>query len=582
MSPSTSVGSVLAVEASPRAGEIPPARASSAWKSLRQDWRWVLGVLLVASVPLAPLAALAYFALTADLNVWPHLIANVLPAALRDTLALLVGVGLLVSLLGVTTAWLVSAYTFPGRRIFEWALLLPLAMPAYIIAYTYVEILDAFGPVQTMLRAVTGFTSRQDYWFPEPRSLPGAILLMGFVLYPYVYLSARAMFLMQAAGLIDVARTLGDDSRGVFWRIALPLARPAIAVGVSLALMEAMNDIGAVEYLGVRTLTVSVYTTWINRGSLGGAAQIACLSLLIMVGLVALERHARRRQRFAAHAQRQRRLVPQPLKGRAVIGAVIACSLPILIGFVAPAAFLLEAAIHHATRQGMPPGFLTALGHTVMLASVAAAIAVFFGLVLAVATRVSRVPGITLLARLANLGYAAPGTILAVGMLAPLAAFDNAVDAFMRATFGVSTGLLLSGTGVALVLAYVARFLGIANGGLEAGLGRVPLSLDMAARNLGDTRSQTMWRIHLPLIRPALGAAALLVFVDAMKELPATLLLRPFNFETLSTVVYDAASRGMFEDGALAALAIVLAGLLPVVMISRLSRPLGLTGSGAG
>jgi iron(III) transport system permease protein len=549
--------------------------------NLRQDWRWLAAVLLVASVPIAPLAALAWFALTADLNVWPHLIANVLPSALRDTVALLVGVGILVSAIGVTTAWLVAAHEFPGRRIFEWALLLPLAMPAYIVAYTYVEILDSFGPLQTLLRAVTGYTSRQDYWFPEPRSLPGAILLMGFVLYPYVYLTARAMFLMQAAGLIDVARTLGDDARGAFWRIALPLARPAIAVGVTLALMEAMNDIGAVEHLGVRTLTVSVYTTWINRGSLGGAAQIACLTLLIVVGLVALERYARRRQRFAANAQRQRRLVPQPLRGRSAAVVVMICATPILLGFVAPAAYLIDSAVRHALRQGIPPGFLMALGHTVMLASVAAVIAVFFGLILAVAARVTRTPGVSFLARLASLGYAAPGTILAVGMLAPLAAFDNAVDAFMRGSVGISTGLLLSGTGVALVLAYVARFLGIANGGLDAGLGRVPLSLDMAARNLGDTRSQAMWRIHLPLIRPALGAAALLVFVDAMKELPATLLLRPFNFETLSTVVYDAASRGAFEEGALAALAIVLAGLLPVVMISRLSRPLGLTASGA-
>ena len=525
-------------------------------------------------MPLAPLLALASFALGAPADIWPHLLATVLPAALRDTVLLLTGVGLVVAVVGVSTAWVVSAYEFPGRRIFEWALLLPLAMPAYIIAYSYVEILDSFGPVQSFFRFVTGYTARRDYWFPEPRSLGGAILLMGAVLYPYVYLTARAMFLMQAAALIEVSRTLGDSGAGAFWRIALPLARPAVAVGMTLALMEAMNDIGAVEHLGVRTLTVSVYTTWINRGSLAGASQIACLTLFVIVVLIVIERFARRRQRFAAQAQRQRRLTAQPLKGWHSAAAVIGCTLPVVLGFGIPALFLLDRAIRYTARLGLPDGFVDALMHTVTLAAIASVIAVGFGLVLAVAVRVTRTPGIGWLARAASLGYAAPGTILAVGMLTPLAALDNTIDAMAKATLGFGTGLLLSGTGFALILAYVARFIAIASGGLEAGLAKVPPSLDMAARNLGDTRGQAMRHIQVPLIRPALGAAALLVFVDAMKELPATLLLRPFNFETLATLVYGAASRGSFEEGALAALAIVAAGLGPVILISRLSRPL--------
>jgi iron(III) transport system permease protein len=557
---------------------VDPSRPSLGVRSRRfahwrHDWPWVCAVAVIALLAAAPVFSIAILAVTGQGDPWPHLAATVLPAALADTAMLLAGVAAVTILIGVTTAWLVTAYAFAGRRSLEWALLLPLAIPTYIIAYASVEILDYFGPVQSTLRAIFGWRSRHDYWFPEARSMPGAIILMGLVLYPYVYLTARAMFLMQSACVLDVARTLGSSRLGAFLQIALPLARPAVAIGVALALMEAMNDIGAVEYLGVRTLTVSIYTTWLARDSLSGAAQLALVALAVVSAIVWLERRARRSQRYAAQAQRQTRLVPVRLEGWRAGAALAVSLLPILLGFAAPALLLLDRALRRALRDGIPPGFANALANTVLLATIAASLAVALGLVIAYAVRITRTPGMGALARLASLGYAIPGTIFAVGMLAPLAAFDNALDDVMRRTLGVSTGLLLSGSGVALVLAYVGRYLAVACGGIEAGFEKVSPHLDMAARNLGRTSTETVREIHLPLLRPAIGAAVLLVFVDTMKELSATLLLRPFNFDTLATLVYEQASRGLFEEGALAALAIVAAGLGPVILLAGMSRP---------
>jgi iron(III) transport system permease protein len=559
-----------------------PGLRSRHFAQWRHDGPWVAAVALIAALAAAPLVSILALAMRPGYDVWPHFLRVVLPAALLDTGLLLAGVAIITITIGVAVAWLVSAHEFSGREMLEWALLLPLAVPTYIVAYSYVEILDAFGPVQTGLRSLFGFKTRSEYWFPEVRSMGGAILLMGFVLYPYVYLAARAMFLMQSSCVMEVARTLGATRARAFRQVALPLARPAIAVGAALALMEAMNDIGAVEYLGVRTLTVSIYTTWLNRGSLGGAAQIACLALAVITLLVAGERVARRHQRYAAAAQRQRRLQPVELRGIGAAAAVVLCLLPIAIGFALPALFLLEHALAYTWASGLPDGFAEALRHTLILAAVSATLAVLCGLVIAYAMRITRLPGVVLMARVASLGYAVPGTIFAVGMLAPLAAFDNWVDAFARAHLGFAMGLLLSGSGFALVLAYVLRYLAIASGGIEAGFQKVSPHLDMAARNLGRSSAEAVREIHLPLIRPALGAAALLVFVDAMKELSATLLLRPFNFETLATLVYQQASRGLFEQGALAALTIVAAGLGPVILLARMSRPAEMLAAGRG
>lgn len=537
----------------------------------REGRRWLAASVVVAALALAPVAGLAGLALRGSGDLWPHLIANVLPRATVDTLVLLAGVGLVVSIVGVGAAWIVSAYRFPGRAVFDWALLLPLAMPSYIAAFAYLDLLHPIGPVQTPLRALFGITSPRDLWFPEIRSMGGCIFLLGSVLYPYVYLTTRAMFLMQSATVLEVARTLGAGGWRTFFAVALPLARPAIAVGASLALMEALNDIGAAEFLGVRTMTVAIYTTWVNRSSVEGAAQIALVMLALVLALVVLERWARRRQSVAGEARAGRRAAPRRLGALGQTLCVLACATPIVTGFAAPAAYLVREAARRIAEFGLPPQIWREIANTIAFASVATVIAVTLGFVLAYAVRIGRGGPARGALRVASVGYAMPGTVLAVGLLTPLAGFDNMVDGAMRQAFGLSTGLLLSGTGTALIYAYVIRFLAIPAGAVEAGLAKIPTSLDHAARNLGEPPTGIVRRIHLPLAAPALGAGALLVFVDCMKELPATLLLRPLNFETLATHVYAEASRGTYESGAVAALAIVLVGLAPVVLIARAS-----------
>lgn len=537
------------------------------------DRLWTGVSVVVAILVLAPVAALIVIASEGAGDLWPHLIANVIPVAFRVTGLLLTGVGVLVIVIGAGSAWLVTAYDFPGRRILDWALLLPLAVPTYIIAYAYLDVLHPIGPVQTTLRAILGLERPGDLWFPDIRSLGGCIVLFGLVLYPYVYLSTRTLFLMQAAGLIEAAETLGAKRRPVFFRIALPLARPAIALGTSLALMEALNDIGASEFLGVRTLTVTIYATWINRTNLPGAAEIALLMLAIVVALLLIERWARRRQRFSTTAQRSQMLAPRRLIGGFKWLALAIGALPVVLGFLVPASYLVGEAIKRIRFTGIAPSILTEIINTVTISLIATVITMALGLSVAYAGRLNRGAIGEFLIRTASLGYALPGTVLAIALLTPLAGLDNLIDAISRAWFGVSTGLLLSGTGAALVYAYATRFLAISVGGLEASFAKVPRSLDHSARTLGHAASAILARVHVPLLRPALGAAALLVFVDCMKELPATLLLRPLNFETLATHLYADASRGTYEDGAVAALAIVAVGLLPVILLSRLGRP---------
>ena len=542
------------------------------WKHpARSDFWWLAASGFVVALAMAPIGGLVYFALRGSGDVWPHLIAYVLPHAVRTTILLLLGVGALVSLIGVGTAWLVTMYRFPGRRVFEWALLLPLAVPTYIVAYAYLDVMHPIGPVQSTLRDLLGIERPRDLWFPDIRSLGGCIFLLGVVLYPYVYLPVRAVFMMQSGAALDVARTLGAGGFGVFRRVALPLARPAIVVGVSLALMETLNDIGASEFLGVRTLTVAIYTTWTVRFSVEGAAQIALVMLVVVLALLLAERWARRRQRYGSQARRDHVPTPNALSGRAAMAAVLACFLPILFGFLIPASYLVTESLERIAYQGLPRALPTWIGNSLLFAALATLIAVIVGLLLAYSVRLSRHPAAPTIVRLAGIGYAVPGTVLAVGLLVPLAAFDNALDGIMRAYFGISTGLLLTGSGGALVFAYVVRFLAISAGGVEAGLAKISPHLDMAARSLGSRPLRVLRLIHLPLLSPAIAAAAMLVFVDCMKELPATLLLQPFNFSTLATAVYGEAARGTYEDGAVAALAIVLVGLVPVIVLARLN-----------
>nr|WP_232442583.1 iron ABC transporter permease [Burkholderia ubonensis] len=535
---------------------------------------WLAAALAIAAAVAAPLATLVGAAFDADLAHWRHLVEFVLPQALANTLLLLAGVGAIVTLVGTGCAWLVTAYDFPGRRVLTWALLLPLAVPTYIVAFAYLDLLHPIGPVQGAIRWLLGFDSPRQFRLPDLRSLPGAIFVLGFVLYPYVYLSTRAMFVTQSASLLEAARTLGAGRIATFWRVVVPLARPAIAVGVSLALLETLNDIGASEFLGVQTLTVSVYTTWITRSDLAGAAQIALAMLAIVVGMIVLERYGRRRQRYA-HGRRMRPLAPRRLSGPAAWGAAALGWLPVLLGFGAPAAYLaVETGKRLHLVGGVSAQLLTGLANTLTIALAATAATLACGLVVAWAARAQRDSAGTgparVGARIASLGYAVPGTVLAIGLLLPLAAADRAIGAALG-----RDGLILMGSAAALVIAYTVRFLAISAGSIEAGLARIPPSLEQAARSLGETAGGTLRRVHLPLLRPALTTSALLVFVDAMKELPATLLLRPLNFDTLATWLYAEAARGTYEEGAVAALAIVLAGLVPVILLARTRHQIG-------
>ena len=544
-------------------------RAIMAWRARRRaSPAWTVAVALVLAVLALPLISVLGLALTPKDNIWPHLVRNVLPATLWTTLLLLAGVAVLTAVIGAGTAWLVTMYRFPGRDSASWLLLLPLAMPTYIIAMCAGELMDFAGPPQAGLRALFGWTSARDYWFPEIRSLPGAILVISFVLYPYVYLTARASFLQQSACALEVARTLGRTPWGVFWEVALPLARPALAAGVTLVLMEALNDIGAVQHLGVRTLTVAIYDTWLQRGNLGGAAQIATVMLVCVLMLLMAERMARGKGRYHQTTGHYR-AIPfaklRGLKGRCVL---LVCLLPAVLGFFLPVGLLLQASWRH-THAVVSGPFWSAAWHSVLLAGIAAGVAVALGLLLAYARRVAANGFTRPAVRLAGFGYAVPGTVLAVGLLMPLAGLDNWFDGFLRRSLGISSGLLLSGTIAALVLAHAIRFLAVALGALEEGLGRISPNLDAAARTLGETALSTLARVHVPLLRPAVGAAALLVFVDSMKELPATLLLRPFNFETLATHVYGFAALEQFPQAGLAALTIVLIGLAPVLLLHR-------------
>lgn len=539
-------------------------------------WPWHAGMIAVALAVLAPILALIGQATQGTGSHWNHLLQFVLPGVLGQTLVLLAGVGLLAAALGVGAAWLVTAHDFPGRAILSWGLLLPLAVPTYIVAYAYLDILHPIGPIQEVIRTLLGYSSPREFRLPDVRGLPGAIVLLAFVLYPYVYLTTRSMFANQAAHLMEAARLLGHGPWAAFWHVALPMARPAIAVGLCLVLLETLNDIGASEFLGVQTLTVAIYTTWVTRSDLAGAAQIALVALALVTALIAIERHGRRHLRYTG-SRRSASIHPHRLQGSAAWLATVLCLMPILIGFVAPAGYLLALTLERLGAGLWPSSaLLRAAWQTLSVSALATAAALVLGLIVVWSRRIMhRVPAwLRAVPRFATLGYALPGTVLAIGLLFPIMAAEQGLS-WLRSVVGLDpAGLLLLGTPAALALAYVIRFLTIPVGTLESGLERIPPSFEQAARLLGENVHGTLRRVHLPLLRPALIASALLVFVDAMKELPATLLLRPLNFDTLATWLYGEAARGTYEEGAIAALGIVAAGLIPVLILARLlDRP---------
>jgi iron(III) transport system permease protein len=532
---------------------------------------WIVLAGAVALLVLAPIAALAPIAGRGSVELWGHLFQYVLPDALRDTAILLAGVGLLAGAIGASAAWAVSAYDFPGRRTLDWALLLPLAMPTYIVAYAYLDLLHPVGPVQTGLRWVLGYDSPRDLRLPDIRSMVGCIVLLSSVLYPYVYLTARALFAAQGASCFDAARTLGTKRGALFWRVALPLARPAIVVGVSLALLETLNDIGASEFLGVRTLTVSLYATWVTRSDLAGAAQMALAMLALVIAIVAIEWRARGARRFDNDARQQRPLVRAPLHGWRAAAVPLSTAMPVVVGFLLPAGYLVDAAVDRLAFAPLSPALASETVTTLTIAALATVITTVLGVVVAYAShgRGRVVSGV--LTRATSLGYAVPGTVLAIGLLPVLTSIDSGVER-VGAMAGMTWTLFTLGTGAGVVYACVARFLAISVGTVDAGLSRVSPSTNDAARTLGASAGRRLWRIYLPLTRPAVLTAAMLVFVDCMKELPATLLLRPIGVETLATHLYGDAVRGTYEDGALAALLIVAAGLIPVAVLARISR----------
>jgi iron(III) transport system permease protein len=535
--------------------------------------RWITAATVVAVLVLLPFVGLLLQAIQGSAGLWSHLVSTILTTAVIDTVILLCGVGLIAAVLGTTMAWLVTAYSFPGRRVLEWALLLPLAVPTYVVAYAYLDLLHPIGPVQGAVRWLLGYSSPREFRLPDIRSMTGCILLLGFVLYPYVYIPTRAMFLTQSANLVDAARTLGISRRAVFWRVALPLARPAVAIGVALALMETLNDVGAAEFLGVRTLTVSIYTTWITRTDLPGASQLALSLLLVVVALVAIERWARRKQRYAASAQqRNRSLQPRSVSGAKGLSLLLLGLLPILLGFAGPALYLAIEAWKRFRFAGVSAGFYNEAVNTILLAGSATAATLLAGLVIAYAARLGSGTVPLWFQRISTMGYAAPGTVVAIGVLIVVAGTDRLIDSMAIEWLGISTGLLFMGSGAALVYAYSVRFLAISAGGIEAGLSRIPLSFDHASRTLGQSSAGTFRNVHLPLSRAAITAAGLLVFVDCVKELPATLLLRPLNVETFATQLYGEAARGTYEEASIAALAIVAIGILPVILLSRIGR----------
>lgn len=531
---------------------------------------WPLSLLLLSFLLATPTLVVLSSVFFPAGDIWSHLLDTVLSRYVRNSILLMTGVSAGVLALGLLPAWLVTAYRFPGSRVFEWALLLPLAIPAYIIAYTYTGMLDVAGPLQSGLRDAFGWRYG-DYWFPEIRSLGGAIAMLSLVFYPYVYLLARAAFAEQSGSAMEAARSLGCSQRAAFFRVALPLARPAIVVGLSIALMETLADYGTVQYFGISTFTTGIYRTWNGLGSSVGAAQLAALLLGFVFVLVSIESWSRRQSQFFNTGSRARPSVALPLRGSGLVLAYLACGLPVLLGFLVP--FGQLAIWASITSAGiLTPDFAGYLLNSLFLASTTAVLALLLALFIAYGRRLSPSLASSLAARVLGLGYALPGTVVAIGVLVPFAWVDNRLSAFMVARFDFNTGLLLSGTVFILVFAYLVRFLPIAMNTVDAGLKKIRPSMDEAGRSMGLSPLKILRRVHVPIMSGSLATALLLVFVDVLKELPATLLLRPFNFNTLAIRTYELANEERLADAAGPALAIVLASLIPVILLSRSLR----------
>lgn len=547
----------------------------------RQGLVWLAFAALIALVIAAPIFAILVNLGRPAPEVWQHLVSTVLPEMLRNTVLLMLGTGLGAMVIGTGCAWLVTMTEFPGRRLLSWALFLPLAMPAYVSAFVYSDLLQFAGPVQTGLRNLFGW-QRGDYWFPDFLSVHGAIALFVFSFYPYVFMLARAAFLDQSVCVLEVGRTLGLGPWTRFRRIALPLARPMIAGGVALVLMETLADFGAVSWLGVPTFTTAIYRTWFGMGDVTAAAQLAAILLIFVLAAVMLERASRQAKRFHHTSARTRPLPLRPLPPLQAALAILACLLPILLGFLLPGGWLLHLALTEGDgfSFGRLAGFTT---NSFILAGLSAVILIVVALGLAYMHRIAQSRIASWLIRLATMGYAVPGSVIAIGVLLPLAAFDHVINRWSSHLFGASPGLLLSGTVAALFYAYLVRFLAVAFNAVDGGLHRIRPSLDQAARVLGETPLGVIRRVHAPLLRGSLLTAAMLVFVDVLKELPATMIVRPFDFDTLAVRVYQLASDERLGEASTGSLIIVAVSLIPVIWLHKVvarSRPGDSSGDG--
>jgi iron(III) transport system permease protein len=522
-------------------------------------------VALLAALPVASVGLNLFVGGTSE--TWTHMSQTVLPEYIANSLWLCLGVGVGVGVVGVTTAWLTAMHEFPGRRFFEWALVLPLAVPAYVMAYVYTDFLQFVGPVQSGLRDLFGW-EYGDYWFPDIRTLPGAMLMFISVLYPYVYLLARTAFLERASGMLEAARTLGMGSWRAFFMVSLPLARPAIVAGIALALMETLADYGTVAYFAVDTFTTGIYRAWFSLGDRVAAAQLAAMLLGFVLFLLMAERISRGRARYNNTTGRNRPMAGASLRGFPAIAAMLACALPLFFGFVLPAILLLKMALSDGDAQ-FGERFLLLSRNSFLLAGTTALIAVLIALVLAYGARLSKSTVAAGLNRLVGMGYAVPGAVIAVGVLIPVTRLDHWLSGQWELWFGSNPGLLLTGGIAALIYAYLVRFLAVALHTVESSLAKITPSMDDAARSLGLGQGASLRRVHAPLLRGSLLTAGLLVFVDVMKELPATLVMRPFNFDTLATQAYTLASDERLAEASTASLAIVVVGLLPLILLSR-------------
>jgi iron(III) transport system permease protein len=539
----------------------PPRRA------LRFDRITLLG-LAIASLFTIPVLAVLSSLWTPDAGAWSHIASTILPDLVINSaiLVLLVGVG--VAIIGTITAWLTANAEFTGRRLLEWALVLPLAMPAYVMAYAYTDALQYAGPVQTLLRETFGWQGKADYWFPDIRSVGGAAAMLAFVLYPYVYMLARVAFLEQSSTLSEAGRTFGYGTREIFWRVSLPLARPAIAAGTALALMETLADYGTVSYFGVPTFTTGIFNAWFSQSDRISAAKLAAMLLAFVVVVIFVEQRARKRARYFQSGRQARSR--SRLRGWRNAMATGVCAAPLLLGFIVPCAILLKLGVaDESARAALGSRFVSIATNSFLLAATTALIAVALALALAYAARRAKSPLNAGINRLVTLGYAVPGTIIAVGVIIPVIAFDHWLVDTINRIFGSHLGLLLAGSMGLLIYAYLIRFLAVALQGVETGLSKITPHMDDAARSLGATEGEVLRTVHVPLLRASLITAGLLVFVDVMKELPATLVMRPFNFDTLAVHVYVLAKDERLAEAAWPALAMVLVGLVPVILASR-------------